>query len=105
MSERRLLHHRGRKAVWWQEEDNKTHIWNEYTDDADDKAALAKLATELEDGKRHDGMRLEAIIPAHVLEDSLRDGSFHDDGHWRRWANDPANKAFRVEHGGRIKRL
>lgn len=105
MSERQLLYRRGRKAVWFQDDGDAVHTWNEYDGEADDKVKLARQMTELEDGRRHDGMRLEALIPAHVLEDSFAQGWFHDDKAWRRWANDPDNKHFRVEHGGKVKRL
>jgi len=92
---------------------HKTDIWH----DVDDNHAVLELVentdpvlervrdlTEAQPDK-HDGMRLEAVIPAHVMRRAYIEGWFHDEERWRRWANDPANRAFRIEHHGRVKTL
>lgn len=73
--------------------------------DVEPTIELAKAASEILGDKPADGMRLEAMIPAHVLNQAFREGWFHDKAAWKRWANDPGNKAFRVEHGGRVRSL
>jgi hypothetical protein len=73
--------------------------------DVEPTAQLAKDATEIYGGQKTDGMRLEAMIPADVMNRSYREGWFHDKSAWKRWANDPSNKIFRVEHNGRINTL
>lgn len=50
-----------------------------------------------------DGMRPERVIPAWVLEQSMREG--WDTKRWRAWANSPEGRAFGIEHNGKIKTL
>lgn len=92
---------------------HKTDIWHdlgpdgrvvELVENTDPVLAEVRALTEVQPD-RHDGMRLEAVIPAHVLRQSYIEGWFHDEERWRRWANDPANRAFRIEHHGRVKTL
>ena len=40
-----------------------------------------------------------AVIPDHVMNRAMREGWFHDKQAWKRWANDPDNKAFRTWKG------
>lgn len=54
-------------------------------------------------GRAHEAMRLEAIIPAHVMRRSYLER--WDDADWRRWANDPDNRDFRIPYDGRVKTL
>lgn len=58
-----------------------------------------------EDTAKADGMRLERIIPPHVLERSVTEGWFHDQAAWRRWANSSEGHHFAVRHNGRVKAL
>lgn len=44
-------------------------------------------------------MRHTAEVPVIVVEQMLRDGSFHDKRAWKKWLNDPDNAAFRVWKG------
>lgn len=44
-------------------------------------------------------MRLVALVPDEVLNQSFNDGWFHDDAAWKRWVNDPANACFRTTKG------
>lgn len=107
---KRLLYKRGAKSVWFAKEDGLIATWNEYQNEADEQVARARMQTEIQGGRtRFDGMRLEAMVPAHVLGESMRKtpdrpyGWTPDD--WKKWANDPDNRDFRVQYDGRIKRL
>lgn len=40
-----------------------------------------------------------ARVPVTIVEQAMREGWYHDTEAWRRWANDPDNKAFRVWKG------
>lgn len=80
-------------------------VFIEELHDVEPTMELAKQASEIMDGKKIDGMRLEAMVPQHELNRAFREGWFHDRDAWKRWANDPSNKLFRVEHHGRINRL
>jgi hypothetical protein len=44
-------------------------------------------------------MKLAAVIPAAVVEQMMRDGSWGDEAALKRWMNDPANECFRVWKG------
>lgn len=46
-----------------------------------------------------------ADIPAHVLDDAIRNGALNDRGYWRNFVNNPANAAFVYERNGRKIRL
>lgn len=50
-----------------------------------------------------DGMRPERVIPAWVLEQSIREG--WDTKRWRVWANSPEGRSWGIEHNGKIKTL
>jgi hypothetical protein len=43
-----------------------------------------------------------ASIPAAVIEQAAREGWLHDKARWKRWMNDPDNRAFRVPGTGRV---
>jgi len=75
----------------------------ETIEDVEPVVELAKLQADNPSGLKADGMRREAEIPAYVMDQALREGWTPAD--WKRWANDPDNRAFRVEYGGRVKRL
>lgn len=91
---------------------HKTDIWHdlgdrkvlELVENTDPVLARVKAITEAQPD-RHDGMRHEAEIPAHVMRQAYIEGWVHDEERWRRWANDPANRAFRIQHHGRVKTL
>lgn len=85
--------------------DTDGQIYIEEIHDVEPTADLAKAATELVGGKKTDGMRVEAYIPADVLNRSFREGWFNDKVAWRKWANDPDNKIFRVHHNGKVNTL
>jgi hypothetical protein len=56
----------------------------------------AKAMSEQTPGK---DMRHAAFIPKTVLDQAFIEGWFHDKAAWKRWANDPANEAFRTWKG------
>lgn len=85
--------------------DTDGQIYIQEIHDVEPTANLAKDASELLEGKRADGMRLEAMVPIDVMNRAFREGWFNDKAAWKRWANDPDNKIFRVQHNGRINTL
>lgn len=52
-----------------------------------------------------DGMRLERVVPMHVLDRAMHEGWLHDDKKWREWANSPEGRNWAIEHKGRINKL
>lgn len=50
-----------------------------------------------------DGMRPERVIPAWVLERSMREGWGRKE--WKAWANGEEGRSFAIEHNGKIKTL
>jgi hypothetical protein len=44
-------------------------------------------------------MKPVAEIPAVIVEQMMRDGSWNDPAAIRRWVNDPANECFRIWKG------
>lgn len=103
-SSKRLLDAYGTSAEFMHFDSNG-EIYIEEVHDVEPTADLAKAASELVGGKKADGMRLEAMIPIDVLNRSFREGWFSDKDAWKRWANDPGNRIFRVEHNGRVNSL
>jgi hypothetical protein len=85
--------------------DSDGSIYIEEMHDVEPTIQLAKDASEIMDGKKLDGMRLEAMVPVDVLNRSFREGWFNDKEAWKRWANDGANRMFRVQHNGRVNTL
>lgn len=56
----------------------------------------AKILSEEVPGK---DFRLAAVIPQTVLNQAMLEGWFHDKQAWKKWANDPNNRDFRVWKG------
>lgn len=103
-SSKRLLDAYGTTAEYMHFDDDGS-IYIEEIHDVEPTANLAKAASELVGGQKADGMRLEAMIPMDVLNRAFREGWYRDREAWKRWANDPSNRIFRVEHNGRINSL
>ncbi len=103
-SRKRLLDAYGTTAEYMHF-DSDGSIYIEEQHDVEPTANLAKAASELVGGQKADGMRLEAMIPIDVLNRSFREGWYRDKAAWKRWANDPSNSIFRVQHNGRINSL
>lgn len=92
-SDTRLLDRQGRTAeVFHAAPDGEFAI--ETQEDVEPLVEVAKTLSELEPSKE---MRHAALIPQFVLDQALREQWGPED--WRRWANDPANKAFRTWPG------
>ncbi|NNM74755.1 hypothetical protein [Enterovirga aerilata] len=53
-----------------------------------------KALREMQTGKER--FRLVARVPVPIYEQALREGWAYDDAKWRKWLNDPDNRAFRV---------
>lgn len=60
---------------------------------------IATVSRLRETRKDPDGMKLAALIPVHVVEAMMRDGSWNDEAALKRWMNDPQNECFRVWKG------
>lgn len=58
--------------------------------------AAARVLAEQAPGR---DFRHAAFIPEIVLDRAMREGWLHDKAAWKRWANDPANAAFRTWPG------
>jgi hypothetical protein len=65
-------------------------------EDCTQQIEMCKRFSELEPGKE---FRYAAEIPHHVWWKAVRDGWVNDRQAWKRWANNPDNKAFRVWPG------
>lgn len=76
----------------------------EMLEDCDPIIDQAKALSDAASPK-NDGMRLEAFVPDFVMRRAFLEGWFHDNEAWRRWANDPANRPFRIEYNGRVHTL
>lgn len=82
-----------RKLVW--HEEGGRHFF-ETRQDVEPIVAAARIVADAPPGQ---DFRHAAYIPDVVLEQAFREGWFHDAGAWKRWANDPANAAFRTWKG------
>lgn len=84
------------RVTWYAEEDGKKYIVTRQ--DCEGIVAAAKAMSEV---PQHKDFKHVAIIPQEVLNQAYLEGWFHDKERWRRWANDPDNRDFRVT-GGRL---
>lgn len=75
---------------------NPDNLVTETVQDMEPIIERAKYLSELEPGK---DFRHAAIIPQIVYEKAYREGWLHDKERWKRWANDPDNRAFRTWPG------
>ena len=63
----------------------------------EDVEPLIEVAKDLSELQPSKDLRHAAVVPQFVLDQSLREKWGPDD--WRKWANDPGNKAFRTWPG------
>lgn len=56
----------------------------------------AKILSDVPPGK---DFRHVAVIPKAVMDQAMIEGWFHDKAAWKKWANDPDNRDFRVWKG------
>lgn len=97
----RILAVAGQKRDIWHDLGAGEHV----VEIVEDCAPIIQQARDLGDtgGRVHEAMRLEAIIPAHIHRRSLIER--WDETDWRRWANDPDNRDFRIPYDGRVRTL
>jgi len=83
-----------RRQTILHEEDGRR--WIETRQDVDPVIRAASILGDQAPGK---DFRHAAFIPETVLNQAFNEGWFHDPAAWKRWANDPANDAFRTWKG------
>lgn len=83
-----------RRKTEYVEEDGKTYIQTKQ--DCQSIVDAAKAMSELPQSK---DFKHVAIIPQEVINQAMLEGWFHDKARWKKWANDPDNRAFRVTEG------
>lgn len=83
-----------RRLTIMHEEDGK-----HYVESRQDVAPIVQAAKDLWSDNPPKDMRRVALIPETVLNKAFNEGWFHDETAWKRWANDPANAAFRTSKG------
>ena len=83
-----------RRATIHHEEDGK--FWIESRQDVEPIIEAAKMLSNERPDK--DFTRV-ALIPLAILNQSFTEGWFEDPDAWKKWANDPANAAFRTTKG------
>jgi hypothetical protein len=84
-----------RRVTIFHQGDNGKHLI-ETRQDCTHIVEAAKILSEETPGK---DFRLAAVIPQTVLTQAMNEGWFHDKKAWKRWANDPNNRDFRVWKG------
>lgn len=52
-----------------------------------------------------DGMRMERVVPAHVMDRAMHEGWLHDAKRWKEWANSPEGRTWAVQYGGKVNKL
>jgi hypothetical protein len=66
------------------------------TEDCGPITEAAKVMADQPPGK---DFRHVAYVPTHVMDRAFREGWFNDPAAWKRWLNDPDNRAFRTGSG------
>ena len=84
-------------------EDDKYVIQNVHDDSA--PRALLKALNEADLNRRKDGLRMERVIPQHVLDRAFSEGWFNDKAAWKRWANSEEGRLYGVEYNGKVNAL
>lgn len=85
-----------RKLIYHGTENGQTTV--EMRQDCGPIVEAAKIITDRPPGK---DFRHVAFIPEAVINQAMCEGWFHDEAAWKKWANDPDNRALRT-HGGRL---
>lgn len=83
-----------RRLTIMHEEDGK-----HYVESRQDVAPIVQAAKDLWCDNPPKDMRRVALIPETVINQAFLEGWFHDEQAWKRWANNPANAAFRTTKG------
>ncbi len=90
-------------TIFHKVEDDKYVIQNVHDDAA--PRALVKAMNEAGLDGKNDGMRLERVIPQHVLDRAFSEGWFNDKAAWKRWANGEEGRLYGVEYNGKVNKL
>jgi hypothetical protein len=90
-----------RQVLHFDDADDSRMALEVFQDDVTTSAILRKVREARERGadSKSRELRLMAEIPMAVYLRACQEG--WDDADWRKWANDPDNRAFRV-HDGRV---
>lgn len=64
-----------------------------------DVTGLVDMAKVMADEPPGKDFRHAAFIPQDVMDRAFKEGWFNDPKAWKRWANDPNNRAFRTWQG------
>ena len=83
-----------RKTIYHELEGGRMAI--ETRQDVEPIVAAARILAGETPGR---DFRHAAFIPEIVVDRAMREGWLHDKAAWKRWANDPANAAFRTWPG------
>ena len=83
-----------RRKLIYHEQDERTFV--ETRQDVEHILEAARILADQPPGK---DFRHAAFIPDAVMNQAFTEGWFHDAAAWKRWANDPANAAFRTWAG------
>ena len=95
-SKRLLSAFNGQKEYFHPDIDGKGGFGIETIYECEPIIERAKMLSELTPG---DTFRHAAIIPPHVWDQACREGWQNDKARWKKWANDPDNRAFRTWPG------
>ena len=68
-------------------------------EDVQDCEPVIEAAKRLSEQTPGEDFRHVAFIPDFVMRKAMREGWANDNEAWRKWANDPDNKAFRTWPG------
>lgn len=85
-----------RRMTIYAEEDGRKFI--ETKQDCEGIVEAAKIMSDMPHSK---DFKPVALIPQEVLNQAFLEGWFEDKERWKRWANDPDNRDFRIV-GGRV---
>lgn len=100
MSQRVIYDHTG-SVVRVLHTDNPADPFGDFAiETIEDVEPVVETAKVLADNHAERGdLKHVARVPVHVVEQAMREGWYNDTAAWRKWANDPDNKAFRVWKG------
>ncbi len=91
------------RTIFHFEQDGKFAVETRHDDTG--AKALVEALNDSDLSRKADGMRLERVIPAHVLDRAFQEGWFNDKARWKQWANGEEGRMYGVEYNGRINQL
>ena len=99
-----LIDSNGESSTFFHKVEEDKYVIQNVHDDTGTKELL-KAYNETDPSRQADGMRLERVIPAHVLDRAFSEGWFNDKAAWRRWANGEEGRLYGIEYNGRVNSL